>query len=394
MKIPDYVGPCAFGIKMGIILPGSDLEKNIIQALEKAYQDELLENGDTLCITESVVARAQNNYISTEDIAEEISRKLELSSDSRVGILFPITSRNRFAMILKGIAMAVPRGEVLVQLSYPDDEMGNQVIPECVAEELEAEKKGYIVPEDLGQSYTHPLTGVDYINLYREIIAEEGAKPTIYLCNDYYKILEHDPFAVVISSVHNRVKLCAGIKEKVDRCITLQDLFNQDQNRKAWSEWGLLGSNMSSGNKIKLAPREADKIAYQLQKKIKYHFDKNIEIIIYGDGAYKDPSSGIYELADPQPAFGATPKIKNVYRKGVKYKYLIDMYYEDGKTEEEMQRIITEEMEGEREIDSIYAEGTTPRRMEDIMASLADLVSGSADAGTPLVLVKGIFNLE
>lgn len=392
MRIPEYVGPCAFGIKMGIIVPGCDLEKAIIQALDNAHRDGLIEDGDTLCITESIVARAQNNYILTADIAEEVSEKLELSYDSRVGILFPITSRNRFSLILKGIAMAVPQGEVVVQLSYPDDEMGNQIIPDYIAEELEAEKGGYILSEDLDRSYTHPLTGVDYISLYRDIIAKEGAKPAIYLCNNYYKLLEHDPAAVLISSVHNREKLCAKIKEKIDRCMTLQDLFNQAQNRKTWSEWGLLGSNMSSGDKLKLAPREADKIVCNLQKKIKQHFNKTIEVIIYGDGAYKDPSSGIYELADPQPAFGATPRIKSVYRKGLKYKYLIDMYYENGKTEEEIEKIITEEMREDRELDSIYAEGTTPRRMEDILASLADLVSGSADAGTPLVLVKGIFN--
>ena len=151
----------------------------------------------------------------------------------------------------------------------------------------------------------------------------------------------------------------------------------------------MLGSNMSSGNKIKLAPREADSFALDLQSRVQAEIGKKIEVIIYGDGAYKDPSSGIYELADPLPAFGATPGVNNL-RKGVKYKYLVDIYHAEGKSEKEILEILEKELRKERTLDSIETEGTTPRRMQDVLASLADLVSGSADAGTPLVIVKGI----
>lgn len=393
LKLPEYVGPCAFGIKMGVVFPGSDLSSMIVEALRKVKEDELLSDGDTICITESVVARSQNNYVTTEEVAREIREKLSLTPSGKIGVLFPIVSRNRFALILRGIAEAVPQGEVIVQLSYPADEVGNQVIPPGVAEELEEKKGGYITSEDLGESYRHPLTGVDYIKLYREIIAETGAKPIIYLCNDPLKILEFSPDGVIVADIHRKDNTRKKVASVLENCITLKDICSSER-QGAWSEWGLLGSNMSSGNKLKLAPRQGDKFVFQLQKRIYQELGKKIEVIIYGDGAYKDPSSGIYELADPRPAFGATPGVNGVLRRGVKFKYLVDLHYENGKSEEEILKILQEESIKHKELDAIECEGTTPRRMEDLLASLADLVSGSADAGTPLVLVKGIHQAQ
>lgn len=388
MNLPDYIGPCAFGIKLGVILPGCDLPKIILDALKKADHDGLLSDGDSICITESVVARAQNNFVTIAEVGEEIRKKLSLLPGQKIGVLFPITSRNRFAMVLEGIARAVPQGEVLIQLSYPADEVGNQLIPPDIAEEMMNKKGDYITPEDLGQDYAHPLTGVNYIQLYTDIVAGAGARPNIYLSNNPLNILKHDPHAVIVADIHTREKTRSRLAPHIDNCITLQEIFN-DHSREVWSEWGLLGSNMSSGNKIKLAPREADSIALDLQGRVLAEIGKKIEVIIYGDGAYKDPSSGIYELADPLPAFGATPGVNNL-RKGVKYKYLVDIYHEEGKSEKEILEILEKELGKERTLDSIETEGTTPRRMQDVLASLADLVSGSADAGTPLVIVKGI----
>ena len=373
---------------MGVILPGCDLLVMILNVLKKAEHDGLLSDGDTICITESIVARAQNNFVTIAEVSEEIRKKLSLSPEQKIGVLFPITSRNRFAMVLEGIAKAVPKGEVLIQFSYPADEVGNQLIPPDVAEELANKKGDYITPEDFGQSYVHPITGVDYIQLYADIVAKAGARPKIFLSNNPLSILKHDPQAVIVADVHSREKTRSRIAPYLDNCITLQEIFS-DNNREVWSEWGLLGSNMSSGSKIKLAPREADSFALNLQRRVLAEMGKKIEVIVYGDGAYKDPSSGIYELADPLPAFGVTPGVNNL-RKGVKYKYLVDIYHEEGKSEQEILEILEKEVGKDRKPDSIETEGTTPRRMQDVLASLADLVSGSADAGTPLVIVKGI----
>lgn len=391
MKIPDYVGPCAFGIKMGVIVPGCDLPGMILEALQQADRDQLLSDGDALCVTESIVARAENNYVATEEVAVEIREKLSLQPDGKIGVLFPILSRNRFTLILQGIAEAVPQGEIIVQLSFPDDEVGNQLIPPDVAERLEKEKGGFFTPDDLGESYTHPITGVNYIELFRKTISEVGARPNIYLCNDPVKIADFSPDAVIAADIHKKEKTKKQVAPHVKKVITLQDICSTDKGG-SWSQWGLLGSNMSSGSKLKLAPRDGDYFARELQALIHQELGKKIEIIVYGDGAYKDPSSGIYELADPQPAFGATPDIKGVLREGVKFKYLVDLHHGDGKSEEEIMNLVSCESEKQRDVGCIETEGTTPRRMEDILSSLADLISGSADAGTPLVLVKGIYS--
>lgn len=383
-KIPDYIGPSAFGLKMGVILPGMNIVEKVFQALQLCCRDGLLEDGDVICITESVVARAQNNYITVDDIAREIAEKLNLSAGSRVGVVFPIASRNRFSMILKGIARSVPRGEVIVQLSFPRDEVGNQVVSADYTREL---NKELITLEDLGgRIFKHPVTGVDYMSYYRELIAGEGAKPVIILSNNPLHVLEYKPDGIVAADIHSREKTKLIITEWFENCITLDQVCNDGL---AWSEWGLLGSNMSAGEKLKLAPRDGQKVVEALRSRVKAENGINIEVMIYGDGAYLDPSSGIYELADPRAAFAATEGL-NLFRQGLKYKFLADhCYHEEQKTLEEIETFLSESICRDLPEDCMEKEGTTPRRMEDVLASLADLVSGSADAGTPVVLLKG-----
>ncbi len=384
MKIPEYVGPMAFGLKMGVILPGMDIIEKVFEPLAQCHRDGLLGDGDVVCITESIVARAQNNYITIDDIAREIREKLNLDEDGRVGVVFPIASRNRFSMILKGIARAVPRGEVIVQLSYPADEVGNRVIDPAFAESL---GKEVITAEDVGDHiFLHPVTGVDYINLYRVTIGEEGARPTIILANDPRRILDYRLDGVVAADIHTRVATAQAITAVFNNCITLDLICNHGD---AYSEWGLLGSNMSSGERLKLAPREGEETVRQIQALLKRELGIAVEVMIYGDGAYLDPTSGIYELADPRAAFAATDGL-NCVREGFKYKFLADQcFHEDKKSAEEIEDILG--CRGDRQLteDCLEKEGTTPRRMEDILASLADLVSGSADAGTPVVVIKG-----
>lgn len=388
-KLPDYIGVSAFGIKMGLVLPGSDIVEMVCESLAGCNRDGLLHDGDTICLTESVVARSQNNYVSTDDIAREITRKMQIGEDARIGVVFPILSRNRFSLVLKGIAMAVPRGEVLVQLSYPADEVGNQLLPEDFAESVGKANGDVIHINELGDNrFLHPITGVDYIQLYQNIIMSTGARPYVYLCNDPLKVAEFVPDGVIVANVHGRFRTRSKLETVISNCLTLQDLCSSIGNG-AWSEWGLLGSNLSSGDRLKLAPREASEIALAIQRRVREELGKNVEVVIYGDGAYCDPSTGIYELADPQPAFGITPGLENKYREGLKYKYLVDTLYQNGYSEPDIERILLAKMKEHHSRDSFETEGTTPRKVEDIIASLADLVSGSADAGTPLVIVKG-----
>ena len=381
-KLPGYIGPIAFGLKMGVILPGMSIVDKVFEKLSECRRDGFLDDGDIVCITESVVARAQNNYVTIDEIAAEIRQKLNLAPDAKVGVVFPIASRNRFAMILKGIALAVPQGEVIVQFSFPRDEVGNQVIsPDYSCGEE------FLVPSSLdGPEFIHPITGVNYVKLYHDIIREAGARATIFLGNNPARIADYRPDGVIAADIHGRHETQKAILEQGCPCIRLDEICTSG---RVYSEWGLLGSNMSSGDRVKLAPREGQAVVEQLQERLHRELQVKAEVLIYGDGAYRDPSSGIYELADPQPVFASTSGLKR-FREGVKYKYLADYYYHCGKSKEEIERILESSLRLDNfSADSIEKEGTTPRRMEDVLASLADLVSGSADAGTPVVVIKG-----
>ncbi|HHV15060.1 MAG TPA: hypothetical protein GXX58_00570 [Gelria sp.] len=389
-KLPDYFGVSAFGIKMGIIVPGSNVVELAYESLAQCNKDGFLDDGDTVCITESVVARAQNNYVTVNEIAQQVRKKLNLKADSKVGVVFPMLSRNRFSLIMKGIAAAVPEGHVVVQLSHPADEVGNRILPDDFAETAGIKNGEVISLEDIGENrFRHPVTGVDYIELYQNIIWEQSRGSTIFLSNDPCQIIKYNLDGIIVANVHKRESTWDKLSERGQNVITLQDLCNEGLS---WSEWGLLGSNISSGDKLKLAPREANLVAEQLQIKIKQKLGKNVEVIVYGDGAYRDPSTGIYELADPKPAFGLTKGLQGKYREGVKYKYLVDKMLDEGVELEDIEDKLEEKMKKNYGRNAVETEGTTPRKAEDLIASLADLVSGSADEGTPMILVKGFLN--
>ena len=397
--LPDYVGPCAFGIKLGVITPKCDLIGMVYEAMRQCDSDHFLDDGDVLCLTESIVARAQNNFISTEDIAAELRERYNVKADSRLGVLYPITSRNRFALILKGLASAVPKGEVVVQFSFPSDEVGNMIVSEEFAESWESETRGgtgaadagaLFYYEDIKDKCRHPITNIDYPGYYQEIIEAEGAKAKICFSNNPETMAAIRPDLLIIASIHDRLKKKKLFRGREFPSITLQELCS-DPSKPSWSEWGLLGSNMSAQNLLKLAPREGDAFALDVQRVIKEKLAKDVEVIIYGDGAYKDPTSGIYELADPQASLGSTAAFKSGrLRQGVKYKMLADVAFSQGKSPAEIEEMLAAYKKNVYEEHEIASEGTTPRKMEDIIASLADLVSGSADAGAPLVLVKGL----
>jgi len=368
-------------------VPGSDLVGDIVERAKDCARDGLIDDGDVLCITESVVARVQDNFVTTDDVAQEIRRALGVKAGSTVGVLFPIVSRNRFSLILEGIAKAVPGGQVIVQLSYPRDEVGNQTINPRYLEKLDL-VEDYIPSEGLDAgAFVHPVTKVDYVAYYQQIIEDEGATPRIYFSNKATRIAQFNPDGIVVADVHDRQETKAKLEQVFANAVTLQELCSSG---RSWSEWGLLGSNKSAGNRLKLAPRDGDKIVRDIQARIKEATGKQIEVIIYGDGAYKDPTTGIYELADPQTVFAATSGLQNRMRTGLKYKYLADILHFEGKNEAEIEAVIESKRGDVLPDDSMESEGTTPRQLTDVLASLADLVSGSADAGTPVVLIKGL----
>ncbi len=387
-KLPSYVGTRAFGIKMGVILPGDNIVEDVYKTVKKCDEDGLIDNGDILCVTESIVARAQNNYVSKEEIGEEVREKLGLTKSNNLGVLYPIASRNRFVPILEGLTKAVPKGKVSIQFSYPRDCVGNQIAPEDLHEKLRRnlQIKEINLDELKECNFCHPATGVDYPTIYEQIIKVEGAEADIFLSNNTFKIINHKPHGIIVSNIHERKKTLEKIQKSFYNSITLQQLFN-DKNKSAWSEWGLLGSNMYSKKQLKLAPRESFKIAKEIQSKVKIGIGKDVEVTIYGDGAYKDPSTGIWELADPVCSFGHTDGL-NTIRKGIKYKFFVGKLHTEGKKREDIERIIEKEKQKTYKIDDISMEGTTPRKNEDIVPSLADLISGSADFGTPLVIVN------
>ncbi len=414
MTLPSYVGPAALGIKLGVVRPGTDLMQMMLTALSQMNEDGWLSSGDIVCVTESVLARSQNNYVSVEDIAEQVKQALNLKPRARIAVVFPILSRNRFAPILQAIARAAGGGRVLLLLNYPCDEMGNPLMDQ---QWLHEQRWGLdkTLPAAAVPSFQHPLTGIDYIDLYRSLISEQGASAQILLTNGVSALSKAKADGIIVADVHRRFQTQAFIKELGLNSINLSDLCTEQS-----PEWGLLGSNLAPGEQfkvteripenlskqmqktlsarfarriqMKLAPRDAGGWSQELKESVSQRFQQEIEVMVYGDGGYKDPTSGIYELADPTPIFGCTPALTEGLRTGVKFKYLADYYHLEGKSDEEIMALVNESKATLSEQQDASAEGTTPRNLGHVVATLADLVSGSADAGTPVVLAKGFIS--
>ncbi|MGI6485047.1 MAG: coenzyme F420-0:L-glutamate ligase [Tepidanaerobacteraceae bacterium] len=509
--LPTTAGVTAIGLKTGLIIPNDDIADITAGAVEQFVQDR-----DIICVTEAVVARSQNRYISCSELAEDIQKKLKLKKGSTIAVISPIASRNRFALVLKSIAMATRGGKIILQLSIPFDEVGNQVIDEEFATTrirlkkvlkslrearentpqlnvlireiiaaLKLQEIGYSIisirkitgtgiadltvrtPEgklavievsfsdlekaakkaigikmdvpnaqqalaitvNLGHhkmtivnaddyinkkdaakpqiydfesqldsyydpdvvytnelenlTFQHPITGLDYRNLYMNMITSGGADGEIIFTNNPLKVYDSGYIdCVCIGAVHEREKLrelfsAFGAMVPV---VTIQDLGP--------GPWGVIGSNVSDFEKgvLKLLPGDADETAEGIKSRIKEVTGKNVEVLIFGDGAYKDPDTGIYELADPYPAIGVSKGLRNAaLRTGTKLKLQVDTLYNKGYSRKQIEEILHNKQ------DTITSEslGTTPRSVTSIVATLADLVTGSADAGTPIVLVRG-----
>ena len=388
------VGTVSRGIRTPIIKSGDDLIKIVADSIMDASNEEKFEirEKDIVAVTEAILGRAQNNYATVDDIAEDVRRKF--SSDT-VGVIFPILSRNRFAICLKGIAKGLKK--VILMLSYPSDEVGNHLISLDMLDEKGVNPYSDVLTlekyREMFGYQKHQFTGVDYVEYYGELIRECGAEVEIIFSNNPRTILNYTK-DVIACDIHTRHRTKRILKENGGNTIlALDEILNASVNGSGYNEdYGLLGSNKATEEKVKLFPRDCETFAYAVQDEIFKRVGKKVEVMVYGDGAFKDPVGKIWELADPIVSPGYTKGLEGTPNE-VKLKYLADNNFAnlEGK---ELENAIMEHIKNKDDnlVGQMEAQGTTPRRLTDLIGSLCDLTSGSGDKGTPVVYVQGYFD--
>ena len=387
------VGTVSRGIRCPIIREGDDLVNIVVQSVLEAAESEgyAMRDRDVVAITESVVARAQGNYASVDAIAKDVRAKL---GGETVGVIFPILSRNRFAICLRGIARGAKK--VVLMLSYPSDEVGNELVSLDKLDEakvnpysdvLSLERYRQLFGENL-----HPFTLVDYVQYYSDLIREEGAEVEVVFANDPRVILDYTK-NVLTCDIHTRARtkrlLWGAGAEKV---CGLDDILTAPVDGSGCNEkFGLLGSNKSTEDKVKLFPRECSGLVRDIQAKFMEKTGRLVEVMVYGDGAFKDPVGKIWELADPSVSVAHTPGLEGTPNE-LKLKYLADNDFADLSGEALKAAIEGAIREKGDLAGSMASQGTTPRRLTDLIGSLCDLTSGSGDKGTPIIHIQGYFD--
>ena len=394
MKNERLVGTVSRGIRCPIIREGDDLAALTVNSVLAACESEGFElrDRDVIALTESIVARAQGNYASVEDIANDVRAKL---GGDVIGVIFPILSRNRFAICLRGIAMGAKK--VVLMLSYPSDEVGNALVSLDKLDEAGVNPYSDVLTleryRELFGENKHEFTGVDYVEYYSQIIKDAGADVEIVFANRPTAILSYTD-KILTCDIHTRARTKRILKAAgASVVIGLDDVMTESVNGSGYNaKYGLLGSNKSTEDKIKLFPNECRDLVLDIQKQILDKTGKHVEVMVYGDGAFKDPQGKIWELADPvvSPAFTdgliGTPN-------EIKLKYLADNDYKD-LSGEALKKAISESIKAKNSnlVGNMASQGTTPRQLTDLIGSLCDLTSGSGDKGTPVVLVQGYFD--
>lgn len=389
------VGTVVRGLRGPIIREGDDLAKIVSSVVLEAAQSDgfAIRDRDVLGITESVVARAQGNYISVDAIAEQIRRQFP---GDTLGLVFPILSRNRFSILLRAIARA--KKKVVIQFSFPTDEVGNHLISDEKMEAYLTEGEGKTQFDEAAfrstfGSLKHPFTGMDYVQFYRDLCAEENCSCQAVFSNNPIDIL-HYTRSVLACDIHTRFRTCARLhRAGAEKVLGLHELCTEPMESCGYNpEYGLLGSNKSTEEKVKLFPRPCQDLVLQIQKNIQEQTGHTIEVMVYGDGAFKDPVGQIWELADPVVSPAYTPGLEGTPHE-LKLKYLADNDFANLSADEQKQAIVQRIQEKQiAETDGMAGQGTTPRRLTDLLGSLFDLTSGSGDKGTPFVYVQGYFD--
>ncbi len=387
------VGTISRGIRCPIIREGDDLAGIVVGSVLEAAESEgyAIRSRDVIGITESVVARAQGNYASVDAIAQDVKNKL---GGDTVGVIFPILSRNRFAICLRGIARGCKK--IVLMLSYPSDEVGNELVSLDKLDEAKVNPYSDVLTLEryraLFGENRHPFTLVDYVQYYSDLIREEGAEVEVIFANDPRVILNYTK-NVLTCDVHTRARskrlLWGAGAEKV---CGLDDLMNTPVNGSGCNEkYGLLGSNKSTEETVKLFPRECSGLVKEIQAKLLEKTGKVVEVMVYGDGAFKDPVGKIWELADPVVSPAYTSGLEGTPNE-LKLKYLADNDYAD-LSGEALKQAIEDAIRAKGDLaGSMASQGTTPRRLTDLIGSLCDLTSGSGDKGTPIIHIQGYFD--
>ena len=389
------IGTVSMGVRAPIIREGDDLVEIVTGSIAEAMKEDGLKprDRDIVAMTEAIVARAQGNYATVDNIADDVRAKL---GGETIGVIFPILSRNRFAICLRGIAKGCKK--VVLMLSYPSDEVGNELVSLDKIEEKGVNPYSDVLTlqqyRELFGENKHEFTGVDYVQYYGDLIRESGAEAEIIFANQAKAILDYTD-TVLTCDIHTRARTKRILKAAGAKIVLgLDDILTAPVNGSGCNEqYGLLGSNKSTEDKVKLFPRACQGLVLDIQQRILDRTGKHVEVMVYGDGAFKDPKGKIWELADPvvSPAFTdglvGTPN-------ELKLKYLADNDYKDlsGEALREAISASIRAKDGSSLVGNMAAQGTTPRQLTDLIGSLCDLTSGSGDKGTPVVLVQGYFD--
>lgn len=389
-----FVGTTSRGLRAPIIREGDDLKKIVVDTLLGAVDAGEFEIGtkDVLAVTESIVARAQANYATTEDIAQDVKAKL---GGETVGVVFPILSRNRFAICLRGIAKGAKK--IVLMLSYPSDEVGNHILDIDKLDEKGINPYSDVLTqtefEGLFGKSCHTFTAVDYVNYYKGLIEEEGAEAEIIFSNNPRTIVEYTD-KVLCCDIHTRARTKRLIKEAGATVVLgMDDIMTESVNGSGYNlDYGLLGSNKATEDKVKLFPVNCQEFVDGVQAEIKARTGKTVEVMVYGDGAFKDPVGKIWELADPVVSPGYTKGLEGQPNE-LKLKYLADNDFAD-LSGDELKDAIEDAIKTKDAnlVGQMVTEGTTPRRLTDLLGSLCDLTSGSGDKGTPIIYIQGYFD--
>ena len=390
------LGTVVRGVRAPIFREGDNIVKTTVDTVLNALQENGItaRDGDVVAVTESVVARCQGNYATCEQIAADVKAK---TGGQTVGVTFPILSRNRFSLLLRGIALGVKK--VVLVLSYPSDEVGNHLVSLDQLDEAGIDPWHDVLSlaqfrEAFG-SVIHPFTGVDYVDYYKSIIEEAGAEAEIVFANRVQAVLDYTD-AIICCDIHSRQRskrLLTAAGAKV--VLGLDDLLTAPVDGSGYNpQYGLLGSNKADDDRVKLFPRDAKSVAEAIGQAMCEATGKRVEAMVYGDGAFKDPAGKIWELADPVVAPGYTAGLVGTPNE-LKLKYLADKDFAD-LTGEALQKAISEKIRAKDAkqslVGSMVSEGTTPRNLTDLIGSLCDLTSGSGDKGTPIVYIQGYFD--
>ena len=391
------VGTVSRGVRAPIIRQGDDLAKIVADSVLAAAKSEGFElrDKDVVAVTEAVVARAQGNYASIDQIAKDVKNKF---GDNTVGILFPITSRNRFAICLKGIAMGCKK--VVLMLSYPSDEVGNHLITPDMLDESGVNPWSDVLTEEKYRELfgyeKHQFTGVDYVDYYKNLIKEAGAEVEIVFANNPKAILDYTKY-ILNCDIHTRARTKKLLlKNGAEVVYSLDDILTESVDGSGYNDrYGLLGSNKATETTVKLFPIHCQEMVDAIQKGLIEKTGKHIEVMIYGDGAFKDPVGKIWELADPVVSPAYTAGLEGTPNE-VKLKYLADNDFAD-LSGDALKAAISDyikekDAKAENLTGNMVSQGTTPRRLTDLIGSLADLTSGSGDKGTPIILIQGYFD--